>query len=112
MLGECREAYHNIVSVGGTKSWSEPGPERDAALLPLSCIPLLAYSNAGYSYPVFVANENGRDVIYLVGAPSGWYLDSVTARSWPNGIALDFGQNWYCINFQEVLDAIKGVPVA
>lgn len=96
---DCYAAY--LKAVGANRA---PGTARDDALLPLSCVPVLAYDNAGYSYPVLVING----VLYLVGAPSGWKLADLLTHEggFPNGIAIVFGDNWFCTNIDEVLSAI------
>jgi len=101
---ECYDKYFDIVTEGGTKQSSKPGTGRDAALLPLSCVPLLAYSTGGYSYPICVEN----DALHIVGTPGCWLLITLMENGghYPNGIAIDFGQNWFCTNFQAVLDAV------
>ena len=104
---ECYQAYLAVVCPGPSLN-SIKGSARDAGLLPLSCMSILAFDNHGYSYPVII--EDG--VLWFVGAPSGWRLSSFFdgigggAAGFPDQIALDFGQSWFCVNFDEVLREI------
>ena len=82
--------------------------DRDAVLLPLSCIPVLARDNHGYSYPVVVVNEGSFGAtLYCVGAPSGWPLSKLQQRDASVPLAFDFGQKWHWTNFRECMDAIR-----
>lgn len=101
---DCYKAYLAAVCPDISHR-SLKGPARDEALLPLSCVPILAVDNHGYSYPVLV----DEGVLYLVGSPSGWNLTILLDHSggFPDSrIALDYGQGWYCININEVLAAV------
>lgn len=113
-FNECHAAYLDAVCPDHATGshLTLKGVARDAALLPLSCVPTLARDNHGYSYPVFVRNG----VLYFVGAPSGWSVDSILAsfrlgHFTKGGIALDFGQGWYCVNMDMVMEELvaKGV---
>ena len=113
-FSECHDKYLAAI-MGGSKRFSFPaGSDRDAALLPLSCVPVLAYDNHGLSYPVLI--ENG--VLYLVGAPSGWSLLTLfdrrerSSNAYHGGMWLDMGGSWWCVNFDQVLDEIQSKGLA
>lgn len=112
-----REAYDAYLAalnaIDGRSSNPLPGGIRDAALQPLSSVPVLAYDNHGYSYPVVILPSEYGDhspELCMVGAPSGWLLstlrEGIAAGRYSDRIALDYGQGWFCINFDEVMAAV------
>lgn len=41
----------------------------------------------------------------IQGTPASWYMSTLLHGAlYPRGITIDYGQNWYCTNFQEVLN--------
>lgn len=111
---EAYDAYFAAVTAlnPGSPS-SEPGPERDAALLPLSCVPVLAYDNHGLSYPIYIGPgdyDGSRNVLYAVGAPSGWYESDLVDRCHRGfeTLAFDIGQGWLWVNFSDVMLHVVG----
>lgn len=48
-------------------------------------------------------------VLVIEGTPGRWYISTLLEndQKFPDGIAIDFGQKWYCTNFQEVLNEAK-----
>lgn len=70
-----------------------------------------AKDNHGYSYDVAVINWSDRDanpILRIMGTPGSWYFSTLRNRAFPErtSISLDWGQNWDCINFDEILAAV------
>ena len=67
-----------------------------------------AKDNYGHSYPAYL--ERGRYSKALVlrfdGAPSGWDLNTLRSNR-SDRIAIDFGQDWICVNYGEIASEIR-----
>jgi hypothetical protein len=86
-----------------------------------------AKDNHGYSYKVvlrFEEKQIGQTIDLATGkwhnapchkwvlsienTPGKWYMSTLLeSDKYSSGISLDFGQNWNCDNFQEVLNEAK-----
>jgi hypothetical protein len=71
-----------------------------------------AKDNRGYDYPVYITRSytyhiNGKLALVFKGAPSGWHLSDLKGIT-EDKLAIDFGQDWYCINIQEIIAEIRG----
>lgn len=97
-----REAHDAYLRI--TNAWPA-GPDRDQAFLAMADVPVLAVDNHGHKHPVCIVEENGRLILYCVGAPSGWRLADL-AGFFSDLIAFDLGQNWFCTNIDAVLRAV------
>lgn len=68
-----------------------------------------ARDNHGHTYDVEIqTGDNGKPIVKILGTPGQWYYKSLGAYAYDT-IALDFGQNWNCINFDEVMREVHTV---
>jgi hypothetical protein len=66
--------------------------------------------NTGREYTAYLYNDdnysNGLPGLKFEGAPSGWWLKTLKDHT-SDRLYIDFGQGWYCVNIQEILQEIR-----
>lgn len=71
-------------------------------------LPVKAKDNHGHSYDVVINHDGFRGdkkpVLKIVGTPGSWYMYTLKNHH-GNTISIDYGQNWDCINFNEIYKA-------
>lgn len=66
-----------------------------------------AKDNHGRQYQVEIAKDrDGIDVVNFQGAPSGWSVKTLLGHTY-HVLAIDFGQNWLCINIQDIVAELR-----
>ena len=61
-----------------------------------------ALDNHGHLYDVEIQDSDGGPVLRILETPGGWYVNTVASHEGPI-LSIDFGLNWNCINFDEIL---------
>jgi hypothetical protein len=66
--------------------------------------------NTGREYDTYLYNDNkysdGQPGLKFEGAPSGWHLKTLR-DVYSDKLAIDSGQDWYCVNIQDILKEIR-----
>ena len=65
-----------------------------------------AKDNSGHSYNVSLILDYGHVVVNIETTPASWFLSSLLDGKRSNEIYIDAGQNWKCINLDEILAEI------